>query len=127
MKSLTLIARILLGAGFTVFGLNILFGFIPMPPPLEGSLAAQFMAIMGPSKWMALVGIFQVMGGVLVLSGRLLPLGLVILGPILVNILAFHFFLESGKGVGAGLFFSALEIFLIFANRRRFQPILSLH
>jgi hypothetical protein len=34
-----LIARILLGAGFALFGLNILFHFLPMTPPPEGGTA----------------------------------------------------------------------------------------
>ncbi len=40
MKIASLIARILLGLIFLVFGLNGFFHFLPMPPPT--GLAAQF-------------------------------------------------------------------------------------
>ena len=36
MKILTIIARILLGLIFLVFGSNVFLNFIPMPPPHQG-------------------------------------------------------------------------------------------
>jgi putative oxidoreductase len=123
MKTAILISRTILGIGFIVFGSNILHPFLPMPAPPEGSLAAQFMGVMFPSHWMALVGLFQVVGGVLVLAGRTAPLGLVLLGPVLVNILSFHLFIEGGQGIQPGLVFSLLEIFLVYAYRNHFKAI----
>ena len=78
---------------------------------------------MVPSHWMALVGAVQLLGGLLVLAGRTAPLGLVLLGPILVNILAFHVFIQGGQGIAPGLVFSVLEIFLIYAYRSYFRAI----
>jgi putative oxidoreductase len=123
MKIATVISRILLGLGFFIFGLNILHPFLNAPPPPEGSLAAQFVAVMVPSHWMALVGIVQLVGGLLLLAGRRTPLGLVLLGPILVNILAFHICLLGAHGIAPGLVFTVLEIFLIYAYRSHFRPI----
>ena len=57
---------------------------------------------MVPSHWMAFIGLVQVVGGLLVLVGRTTPLGLVLLGPVLVNILAFHIFLLGGQGIAPG-------------------------
>ena len=121
MKTAILISRFLLGMGFIIFGLNILHPFMTFPPPPEGSLAAQFVAVMVPSHWIALVGVLQLLGGLLLVIGRTAPLGLVVLGPILVNILAFHIFLQGGQGIAPGLVFSVLEIFLIYAYRRHFR------
>jgi uncharacterized membrane protein YphA (DoxX/SURF4 family) len=123
MKIATIIARILLGLAFTVFGANIIHPFMPMPPPVEGTPVAQFMAVMLPSGWMTLVGIFQLLGGLLVLSGRATPLGLAFLAPVLVNILAFHITLDHGNGLGGGIVFSVLEIYLIYAYRNNFRGI----
>src|SRR5258708_19384425 len=109
MKITILISRILLGTGFFVFGLNILHPFLTSPPPPEGSLAAPFVAVMVPSHWMTLVGAVQLLGGLLVLAGRTAPLGLVLLGPVLVNILLFHFFLSPGLGFSPFLCFSLLD------------------
>ena len=125
MKIAILISRFLLGMGFIIFGLNILHPFLTSPPPPEGSLAAQFVAVMVPSHWITFVGVLQLLGGLLLVIGRTAPLGRVVLGPILVNILAFHIFLQGGQGIAPGLVFSVLEIFLIYAYRSQFRAIVA--
>ena len=127
MKIAILISRVLLGMGFIIFGLNILHPFITTPPPPAGSLTAQFVAVMVPSHWMLLVGVLQLLGGLLVLIGGTTPLGLVLLGPILVNILAFHIFIQRGQGIAPGFVFSIFEIFLIYAYRGYFHAIFTVH
>lgn len=127
MKTAIVISRFILGLGFIVFGLNILHPFLPQPPIPDGSLPARFMGVMGPSHWMALVGLLQVFGGVFVLLGRTAPIGLALLGPVLVNILAFHILLMGGAGIAPGLVFSVLELFLIYSYRSYFAPIFTIH
>jgi putative oxidoreductase len=127
MKIAIVISRFILGLGFVVFGLNILHPFLPQPPIPEGSLPARFMGVMGPSHWMALVGLFQVFGGAFVLLGRTAPIGLTLLGPVLVNILAFHILVMDGAGIAPGLVFSALELFLIYSYRSYFAPIFTIN
>ncbi len=127
MKIAVVVVRTLLGLGFTVFGLNILFPFLPQPPMEAGSLTAQFFAVMVPTHWMAVVGLFQLVGGLLVLSGRAAPLGLALLAPVLVNILSFHILLENGHGVAAGLVFSVLEGFLVYSYRGYFAPMFTMN
>lgn len=125
MKISVMICRLLLGLGFVIFGLNIIHPFLPQPPPVEGSLPAQFLAVVGPTHWMSVIGFFQLVGGILVLIGGTLPLGLVMLAPILVNILLFHICLMDGAGLAPGIVFSVFEIFLLFSYRRYFLPILT--
>jgi putative oxidoreductase len=125
MKFAVLISRILLGLGFTIFGLNILVPFLPVPPPPPGSPALQFMMIAGPSHWMSVVGIFELLGGLLVLVGGTAPLGLLLLAPVLVNIICFHICLEGGDGIAPGVVFSILELFLLYSYRNSFQSILT--
>jgi len=127
MKTAIVISRFILGLGFVVFGLNILHPFLPQPPIPDGSLPARFMGVMGPSHWMALAGLFQVFGGVFVLLGRTAPIGLTLLGPVLVNILAFHILLMGGAGIAPGLVLSVLELFLIYTYRSYFSPIFTIN
>ncbi len=126
LKIVTIICRILLGIPFMIFGANILHPFLRMPIPPPESLQFKFMTVMMPTHWMALVGACQLLGGFLVLLGRTTPLGLVVLGPVLVNILAFHILLENGKDIGLPLVMAALELFLIFAYRGYFAPLMTL-
>jgi putative oxidoreductase len=88
MKIASLIARILLGLIFVVFGLNGFLHFIPMPPPT--GVAGQFFgAIFASHYWVVIFGV-QVIGGVLLLINRYVPLALVLLGPVIVNIFFVH-------------------------------------
>ena len=85
MKVVNLIARVLLGLVFLVFGLNKIVPFIPATMP--AGLAGQFMGVLVTSKYMIFVGLCEAASGLLLLSGRYIPLALVILGPVIVNIL----------------------------------------
>ena len=89
MRIASIIARYLLGLIFLVFGLNGFLHFIPMPPP-KGLAAQQFGgAIFASHYWVVVFGL-QVIGGVLLLVNRFVPLALVLLGPVIVNIFFFH-------------------------------------
>jgi uncharacterized membrane protein YphA (DoxX/SURF4 family) len=112
MKIAVLIARILLGLVFLVFGLNYFFHFMPMPPP-PGDAGA-LMVILYTHGWLVFHGLLYVVAGVLLLVGRYVPVALVILGPILVNILVFHLTLAPA-GIAPALVCAVLELFLIYA------------
>ena len=93
MKYAFVIARVLLGLVFTVFGLNGFLHFFPNPP-LAG-LAGQFMGALFDSHYYVIPFGTQFIGGVLLLSNRYVPLALTLLGPVIVNILSFHIFLDA--------------------------------
>jgi len=118
MKIATHIVRSLLGLAFVVFGANILHPFLPMPP-LPDNPAGQFSRALMQSHYMLVVGALQLIGGLLLLAGRYVPLGLTLLGPVVVNILLFHVFLEPG-GLPIALVFSALMLFLLWRYRANF-------
>ena len=105
MKILTNVSRFLLGFIFLVFGLNGFLHFIPMPPP--SGVAGQFLGSMFVTKYLLFVFAVQLIGGVLLLINRYVPLALTILGPIIVNILLFHS-LMNPAGLGLALFVTIL-------------------
>ena len=88
MKIVSTIARYLLGLIFLTFGLNGFLHFIPMPPPK--GLAAQFGGAIFASHYWVVIFSIQVLGGVLLLVNRFVPLALILLGPVIVNIFFFH-------------------------------------
>ena len=118
MKIATIIARTLLGLIFVVFGSNMFLHFIPMPPPPEGP-ARDFMTALFVSHHLYVIGALQVAGGLLLLTGRWAPLGLTVLGPVIVNILAFHV-LMAPAGLGTAMVASALALFLVWRYRENF-------
>jgi len=121
MKIATLIARILLGLLFLVFGLNGFLHFIPMAPP--PGLAGQYMGALFLSHYLVAVFLLQTIGGALLLVNRFVPLALVLLGPVLVNILLFHA-LMAPEGLPMALFATVLWAILLYAVRRGFAGVL---
>jgi putative oxidoreductase len=73
---------------FLVFGLNEFLHFIPIPPP-TGVAGQYFDGIFVSHYGVAIFGI-QVIGGLLLLINRFVPLALLLLGPVIVNIFFFH-------------------------------------
>jgi hypothetical protein len=119
MKIAVLIARILVGLTFFVFGLNGFLGFIPRPP-LPAGLAGQFQVVLFQSHYVWFVSGFQLVGGVLLLGNRYLPLALTILGPVIVNILLYHLLLDHTGGVVA-IVVALLCGLLVFRYRQYFS------
>lgn len=120
MKIAVLIARLLLGLEFLIFGLNGFLHFIPMPPP--SGLAGQYMVVMSETHLLVLVFALQVAGGLLLLSGQFVPLALVLLGPILVNVLEFHL-LVAPAGLPLAVFTLVLWLVVFIGVRRAFSGI----
>jgi hypothetical protein len=114
MKIASTIARILLGLLFTVFGLNGFLHFIPMQPP--AGLAGQYMGALFVSHYLVIVFLVQLVGGLLLLANRYVPLALILLGPVIVNIICFHAFLAPE---GLPLAFVATALWaVVFASVR---------
>jgi putative oxidoreductase len=121
MKIATIIARVLLGLVFVVFGSNAFLKFLGSPPELPG-LAGDYMRAFMGSGYVYAVAVVQILGGVLLLVGRFVPLGLTLLAPIVVNILLFHFLLMP-EGWQPGAVVAALELFLVWRYRDAFRGI----
>jgi putative oxidoreductase len=122
MKTIVLIARVLLGLLFLVFGLNGFLHFIPSPQP--SGVAAQFLGAMFVSHYLSVVFAFQVVAGALLLANRFIPLALTILAPVLVNIALFHALL-SPVGYAPAIIATTLWL-LVFADQRlAFRPLLA--
>jgi putative oxidoreductase len=117
--------RLLLGLVFVAFGLNGLLmvtgnsGFIPMPPP-----APEVADIMGGffkiGYLMPLVKVLQVTAGVLLLSGMFVNLALLILGPIIVNIVCVHLFIDL-SGLPMALIITVLYSIQIYSRWNDFK------
>ncbi len=121
MKYAIIIVRVLLGLMFAVFGSNAFLHFIPMPP-MEGQAGA-FIGALISSGYIYAIAALQVVGGLILLAGRFVPLGLALLGPVIVNIVLYHIFLDR-SGLGMAVCISIFTLFLIWAYRDRFAALL---
>ena len=112
MKITAVIARFLLGLIFLVFGLNGFFHFIPMPPPT--GVAGQFLGALSVSNYLVAIFLLQIVGAILLLLNRYVPLALTLLAPIIVNVLLVHL-LMAPSGLPLALVVTVLWV-LVFLN-----------
>ncbi len=122
MKIIAIVARILLGAIFVFFGSNLIFHFLPMGPTPPGAMG-QYMTALYTSHYIIAVGFFQVLGGLLLIANRYVPLGLAVLAPIVINILLVHF-LMAPSGIPLALIVALLWMLVYWHNRAAFRGIL---
>ena len=123
MKTTSIVARYLLGLMFTVFGLNGFLHFIPQPPP-PSPLAMQFFIAVSASHFAAFFFALQVLGGLLLLFGRFVPLALTLLAGELYNILAFHLTMAPAT-IAPALVACVLWILVFRQHRKSFEGIFS--
>jgi putative oxidoreductase len=118
MKIAILIARVLLGLVFASSGVVSILKLGKMGGmPAD---ATTFLTLMVAHNYTVFVALLMLIGGLLLLVGRFVPIGLVLLGPILVNILLFHILFQV-PGIITGLVCTVLEVFLIWAYRSSFR------
>ncbi|HEV3272225.1 MAG TPA: hypothetical protein VGZ93_08605 [Candidatus Methylacidiphilales bacterium] len=126
MKIAINIAGGLLGFLFIAFSLLVLLGFAPKPDLVPGTPKAEFFDAFASTGWLTLVKVCELTGGILVAIPKTRNFGLLVLGPIIINILAFHILVAKGEGlVGIPLFVAALALFLLWAGRKAFAGLMN--
>ena len=121
MRIVAMIARILLGVILVFFGSNHLYAFLPSPPPPPGPVG-QYMTVMMTSHYLFIVGICEVVPGLLVLANRFVPLALTVLGPVIVNILLTGILLAP-MAIPAGIVVAILWLVVFWRVRAAFSGI----
>ena len=121
MKVATIVARVLLGLVFVVFGSNAFLQILPMPE-MTGA-PAQFIGSLAATGYLQVIAALQVIGGALLLIGKFVPVGLTLLGPIIVNIVLYHIFMDT-SGMVIAVLVAALGAFLVWRYWHAFAGIL---
>ena len=125
MKTVTLVLRILLGAGMLFFGLNKFFHwFDPSagePPP--EAMQTWFAGMMATEYLLPLVAIVEIVTGILFLVNKFVPLALVILLPVMLNAMLVHAFMDPKHIVGAAVFLF-INIFLMYQHKSAYKELL---
>jgi putative oxidoreductase len=123
-----IIAGVLLGLLFIAAAIMALFNLVEAPPPPEGSPMALFFGAFAPTGYLTFVKVLELGGGLFVMIPRLRNLGLLILGPIVVNIIAFHLFIGGGfkDFLNPMLLITVLlSLYLLWVGRKKFASLLN--
>ena len=129
MKYVPAIAGVLLGLLFVMASVVVLFNLIPpekMPKPATPE-AEMFMNAFGPTGYMTFIKVFELLGGILVAIPRTRNFGLLVLGPIILNILAFNAFITKGAGLFDPMLILIvlLALYLLWVGRKAFAGLLN--
>jgi putative oxidoreductase len=127
MKYAPTIAGALLGLLFVMSAVTVLFNLVAMPEMPAGTPISHFMAAFGPTGYMKFVKVCELLGGILVAIPRTRNLGLLVLGPIIVNILAFHAFVTGGEGLlnPMIIIICLLAAYLVWVERRAWKALIT--
>ncbi len=123
MRHIPTVAGVLLGLLFIMASGTFLLGLVPkMDPPPAGSLPALFMGAFVPSGYMTFVKVFELLGGLLVAIPKTRNLGLLVLGPIIINILAFHLFIMGAASLADPMLIVivVVTLYLLWVERKAF-------
>ncbi len=112
-----LVARILLGLDYLIFGLNYFLHFIPMQP-MPGD-AGTFIGILFTSGWLLFVKVLEIVGGISLLTNQYSRLAAVVLAPITVSILLFHLLIAEGAAMGAIMV--AINALILYGYKEDFK------
>ncbi|NHA08050.1 DoxX family membrane protein [Mucilaginibacter sp. HC2] len=124
MKIAVLIARILLGLIFVVFGLHFFFhfSFMPAPTPMPEKAQAFTGGLYGSGYFLQYMKVIEITSGLAILVNRFTAFFLLILFPITLNIFLFHAILVP-SGIPVAAVIIILHLFLAFAYRKYYASL----
>lgn len=125
MKYATLAASIILGLLFVALSSLFFLGKMPSMEFPKDSAISHFMAAFGPTGYMKFVKVFELVGGILLIIPKTRNLGLLCLGPVIVNIFAFHIFV-AGDGIKDPtlIVIGLLSLFILWSERKAWAGLL---
>lgn len=123
MKTINLVLRVLFGLMFLNAGLNKFFNYMPMPKDLPKSMIDVMGALSSMSWFMPLVGVVEVIGGVLIILPKTRALGAIICFPIMVGILFINIF-HAPSGLPIAGVLTAINLLVIFENRGKYAQLI---
>lgn len=128
MKHLPNIAGALLGLAFLAFGINHFQPFLTMPSGGEaGPHTGSFFGSISKSGYLDFIKICEIMGGLLVAIPKTRNLGLLVLGPIVINIIAINVMIKGHGAVFAPpvIVISVLSAYLLWVGRKKFLGLMN--
>jgi putative oxidoreductase len=123
MKIATIIVRVLLGLLYVMSSIVVLFNLVKAPEP-TGAVKTFMDGMMATKYLLPFIKITELVCGLLLLSGRFVPLATVMIFPVTLNIFFFHIFVAP-EGVVTGVIVLAMNLFLAYACRKNYQTLLA--
>ena len=114
---------LLFGLVFINSGLKKFFNYIPMPNDLPESMIKLTAAIKEIGWLLPLVGIAEIVGGILFITNKFRALGAIIIFPVLTGVILTHIFIAP-SGLPIALVLLGIELWVIIENRDKYLPMI---
>jgi uncharacterized membrane protein YphA (DoxX/SURF4 family) len=118
------VLTLLFGLFFINAGLNKFFNYMPMPKDLPQKMINAFNAFMEIGWLMPLVGLAEIVGGLLIILPRTRALGALIIFPVMVGIFLTNIF-QDKSGLPIALIFGAILFWIMYENREKYLPLIN--
>lgn len=105
-------------------GLDKFFHYMPIPPDLPEALMKDNLAFMEIEWLMPLVGLAELIGGLLILIPKTRALGALVVFPVMVGVLLTNIF-AAPQGLVIALVIWAILAWIIYENRSKYLNLLS--
>jgi uncharacterized membrane protein YphA (DoxX/SURF4 family) len=116
------VLALLFGLMFINAGLDKFIHFMPMPKDLPEKMTKAFAAFTEIGWLMPLVGIAEIVGGILIIIPRTRALAALIIFPVMVGIVLTNI-VQDTSGLPIAIVFSALLIWIMFENREKYKTL----
>jgi uncharacterized membrane protein YphA (DoxX/SURF4 family) len=100
-------------------GLNKFFNYMPPPKDMPENLMKAFGAFMTIGWLMPLVGIAEILGGILFIIPKTRALGAIVIFPVMIGIMLTNI-ITAPSGLPIALILFAIDIWIIIENRHRY-------
>lgn len=105
-------------------GLNKFFNYMPVPEELPSAIIKDNEALREIAWLIPLIGIAEILGGLLLLFPRTRALGVLVVFPVMVGILLTHIFVAP-EGLFLAVFLWAVLLWIIFEYKKKYYPLIS--
>ena len=114
---------LLFGLMFINAGLNKFFNYMPMPKDIPEPMLKVMGAIMQISWLLPLVGVIEIVGGLLFIIPKYRALGAIIILPVMTGILLTNI-INAPSGLPIALVLFAVNLWVIIENRQKYLPMI---
>lgn len=122
-QKITFVLSLLFGLMFINAGLNKFLNYMPMPENLPEKMVKAMAAFMEIGWLMPLVGIAEIVGGILIILPKTRALGALIIFPVMVGIVLTNI-VQDTSGLPIALILSAILAWIMYENREKYSPLI---
>tara|TARA_R110002051_G_scaffold245725_1_gene305401 strand:- start:324 stop:719 length:396 start_codon:yes stop_codon:yes gene_type:complete len=123
-KKIIFVVSLLFGLMFINAGLNKFFNYMPVPDDLPEKMMKMMTAFSEISWLLPLVGVAEVLGGILFILPKTRALGAIVIFPVMIGILLTNI-IYAPTGLPIAMTLLAINLWVLYENRVNYLPLIN--